>query len=95
MKQVTRTLCAVGLGLLTLLSSCDKRNNRPTPPPPNPDEVTPLKLPAHLLFLTTVTGGNGTPSASYLISTIKHNPLDQTFRLSLGLDYEGLRELLK
>lgn len=33
--------------------------------------------------------------ASYLISTIKHNPLDQTFRLSLGLDYEGLRELLK
>lgn len=32
--------------------------------------------------------------ASYLISTIAQNPLDQTFRLSLGLDYEGLRQLL-
>ena len=69
MKQTSRALCAVGLGLLTLLSSCGKRNDQPIPPAPNPGEVTPLKLPEHLIFLTSVTGGNGSPSASYLIST--------------------------
>ena len=69
MKQTSRALCAVGLGLLTLLSSCGKRNDQPTPPTPNPGEVTPLKLPEHLIFLTSVTGGDGSPSASYLIST--------------------------
>ncbi|MBF1068169.1 MAG: hypothetical protein HXL25_06425, partial [Porphyromonadaceae bacterium] len=51
MKQTSRALCAVGLGLLTLLSSCGKRNDQPIPPAPNPGEVTPLKLPEHLIFL--------------------------------------------
>jgi len=33
--------------------------------------------------------------ASYLISTVPSNPLDQTLRLSLSFDMDGLRNLLK
>lgn len=33
--------------------------------------------------------------AAYLVSTAQSNPLDQTLRLSLGFDLEGLRNLMK
>jgi len=33
--------------------------------------------------------------AAYLISTAQSNPLDQTLRLSLGLDIEGIRNLMR
>jgi hypothetical protein len=33
--------------------------------------------------------------AAYLISTVPHNPLDQTLRLSLSLDLDGLKNLVK
>lgn len=33
--------------------------------------------------------------AAYLVSTAQSNPLDQTLRLSLGVDLEGVRKLLK
>ena len=33
--------------------------------------------------------------AAYLISTAQSNPLDQTLRLSLGFDIEGLRQLMR
>lgn len=32
--------------------------------------------------------------ASYMLSTVQHNPLDQTLRFTLGFDLEGLRQLL-
>jgi hypothetical protein len=32
--------------------------------------------------------------AAYLVSTAQSNPLDQTLRLSLGFDIEGLRNLM-
>ena len=33
--------------------------------------------------------------ASYLMSTISDNPLDQTLRFNLAFDIEGLRSLFK
>ena len=33
--------------------------------------------------------------ASYLISTISDNPLDQTLRFTLAFDMDGIRGLLK
>ena len=33
--------------------------------------------------------------ASYLISTISDNPLDQTLRFTLAFDMDGIRRLLK
>jgi hypothetical protein len=33
--------------------------------------------------------------AAYLISTAQSNPLDQTLRLSLGFDIEGIRNILR
>jgi hypothetical protein len=33
--------------------------------------------------------------AAYLISTVPHNPLDQTLRLSLSFDIDGLKNLVK
>jgi hypothetical protein len=33
--------------------------------------------------------------AAYLVSTSQSNPLDQTLRISLGFDIEGLRNLMK
>ena len=33
--------------------------------------------------------------ASYLVSTISDNPLDQTLRFTLAFDMEGIRQLFK
>jgi hypothetical protein len=33
--------------------------------------------------------------AAYLISTVPYNPLDQTLRLSLSFDIDGLKNLIK
>lgn len=33
--------------------------------------------------------------ASYLISTVQSNPLDQTLRFTISFDFDGIRELLK
>ncbi len=33
--------------------------------------------------------------ASYLVSTVQSNPLDQTLRFTIAFDFDGIRELLK
>ena len=33
--------------------------------------------------------------AAYLVSTAQSNPLDQTLRLSLGFDIDGIKQLLR
>ena len=33
--------------------------------------------------------------AAYLVSTVQSNPLDQTLRLSVGFDMDGIRKLMR